>query len=230
MGIGAAMLGAAAVGAAGSYFGSKAQADASKNAASLQNQQYQQNKALLSPFVQTGTDANTLYGNITGVNGASAQSTALNNLAQSPFMAQMQNTANQQTLAAAGKSGAGVSGNALNALWSQNASLENAALTQQENMIGNQAQMGLQAGSALAGVGANAAQSQGNFLTQAGQATGAGYAGIGNAAANGLNNAGLMYALSSRGTGAGGAITASNPAGIASATPGWLNSISSMWS
>ncbi len=201
-----------AVSGIGAYEGAKAQADAAKYAADLQYKQYQNNVNLLQPFISTGTSANNRYADLSGANGASAQAAALANLAQDPFMASIQNAANQQTLAAAGRYGAGISGNALNALYAQNANLYDNYLNQQIGYIGNAANRGLSAGTALAGQGMQAASNAGNFLSAAGAAQGAGIMGAGNALGNAINNAGLYYTLSTLGP--SGGLGSVNTAGV----------------
>lgn len=184
-------------GGLGSWFGANAQADAQKKAAELQYQQYQQTKALMQPFVDTGTTANAVYANLAGINGAQAQSAALANLAQDPFMRSIQNYATDQTLAAAGRGGAGVSGNALSALYNNAGTLYDQWLNQQIGNINNLAQRGASTAGALAGYGQQSAQSQGNYLAGAGQTMGAGIMGAGNAIGNMANNYGVLSALRS---------------------------------
>jgi hypothetical protein len=226
MGVAAAVLAAGAIGAVGTYEGAKIQAGAQTSAANLQNSQFQQTRATLAPFVQSGQNANAVYANLSGANGAGPQSTALNSMAQNPYMSAMQSTANAQTLAAAGSAGAGVGGNVLNALYGQNAGLYNSVMSQQEGLLQNEAQMGLNAAGATGQAGANAAQSQGNFLSQAGATMGSATAGVGNALANGTNNAALMYALNNRGTTSGGSGYGLSATPVAS----YLNSILPSWS
>jgi hypothetical protein len=189
------LIGGGLASGAGSFFGSQSQASAQKQAAALQLQMYNNNKAILQPFINNGTNADNLYANISGVNGNQAQSTAINNLATDPFISSISKFATDQTLAAAGRGGAGVSGNALSALYNNAANQYDSYLNQQVGYINNAANRGATAASSLVNAGANAANSAGNFTAGAGASIGSGIAGVGNALGNSLNNLGLISYL-----------------------------------
>lgn len=63
-----AIAGAAVVGGAASYLGSKKQADASKNAANISQGQYQNNVQMQQPFVSSGYGALSKLNTLMGIN------------------------------------------------------------------------------------------------------------------------------------------------------------------
>lgn len=197
------ILAAAAVaGAASSYFGSQATADAATKAAQMQMDMYNQNKAiyeknsaLVQPYIGEGTSANKLYSDMTGVNGPEAQKAAMAAYQSSPYLQQMIENADASTMAAAGKAGTGVSGNVLNDLYKQNAALYNQDYQSYLGNINNVSNQGLQGLSVLAGMagaltgaGTQAAANAGQATQNAGLATGAGIQGAGNALTGAANN------------------------------------------
>ena len=119
MGIAAAVVGAGALSAAGSYMGAQTQANAMTNAANLQHQQYQQNVGYETPYMNFGQQAmgglqsgTTQLGNFLGMNGTGAQSQAMAGYQNSPFFNQMQTNAANATMAqyaGQGKMGGGPS-------------------------------------------------------------------------------------------------------------------------
>lgn len=197
------ILAAAAIaGAASSYFGSQASADAAEKSAQMQMDMYNQNKkiyeensGLIKPYIGQGTSANKLYGDLTGANGPDAQAAAMKAYQSSPYLQQMIQNTGASTLAAAGKAGTGVSGNVLNDLYNQNAALYNQDYQTNLSNLSNLSSQGLQGGSVLAGMagaltgaGTQAAANAGQATQNAGNATAAGYMGMGNATSGAANN------------------------------------------
>jgi len=193
---------AAVAGAASSYFGSQASADAAEKSAQMQMEMYQQNKkiyeenrGLVTPFIDQGTSANKLYGDLTGANGPEAQAAAMKAYQSSPYLQQMIKNTDASVMAAAGKAGTGVSGNVLNDLYNQNAGLYNQDYQQNLSNLSNLSSQGLQGtgvlagmAGALTGAGTQAAANAGQATQAAGNATGAGYMGMGNAATGAASN------------------------------------------
>lgn len=64
----------------------KAQAAAARHAADLQNQQYRQTRADLSPYRDTGSTALSQYRDLIGLNGQDAASRALTQYTESPYL------------------------------------------------------------------------------------------------------------------------------------------------
>ena len=205
MGLAAAVVAAGAVSAVGAYAGSQAQAGAMTNAANIQHQQYLQNASNEAPYMAFGQNAmgalqsgTTQLGNYLGTNGAAAQTQAMAGYQNSPFFDQMQTNAANATLAQYAGQGR-MGGNALTALNQQNASLNyqqyNNYLGQLTSYLGGlqgQVNTGAGATNALAGVGTQAAATQGQLTSGAGAATGAGLAGVGSSVGQGISNAALF--------------------------------------
>jgi hypothetical protein len=174
------------------------------NAANIQHSQYLQNAAYEQPYMQFGQGAmgalqsgTAALGNTLGMNGTAAQASAMANYQNSPFFQQMQQNAANATLAQYSGQGT-MGGNALNALYRQNAAMNyqqyNNWIAQQQAYLGGlqgQVNTGAGATNALAGVGTQAAATQGQLVSGAGAAQGAGIMGVGNALGSGLNNMAL---------------------------------------
>jgi hypothetical protein len=134
--------------------------------ARAQNKEYyNQGVGALNPYNQGGQSAFSQYNNFSGANGADAQNAAFSSFTGGPYLAQMQanagNALNSQ-YAATGRSPYG--GNAINALYAQNAGLWNNALNQQMGYLQQGAGMGLQAGQGIM-TGAGTAMGANNQLT-----------------------------------------------------------------
>ena len=174
--------------------GAEAQAAAMRYAADLQHQQYLQNVGYETPYMNAGTNALGLYGNYLGLNGAGAQQQAMSGFQSSPYMSQMVQNAGNTTMAQYAGQGK-MGGNALNALYQQNAGMWNQDYQNYLGQLGGVVNTGLSATNALAGVGTQAAATQGNLIAGAGAAQGAGILGAGNAMGNALNSAGVFGML-----------------------------------
>jgi hypothetical protein len=175
--------------------GSQQTADAMKYAANLQHQQYLQNAQTVQPFIGAGAGAAGSLASYLGVNGQGAQQGAMNAYQTGPFFQTALNTANRNTSNAYAAMGGAVGGNALNALYTQNAGLWNQQYnTFLQQLMGLSAQ-GVGAAGALTGAGTQAAATAGGLYGQAGQALGAGTAGFGNALGAGVNSAALYSLL-----------------------------------
>ena len=209
MGIGAAVVAAGAIGAVGSYMGASTQANAMTAAAGLQHEQYLQNVGYETPYMNFGqnamgslTSGTGVLGDFLGMNGSAAQQKAMASYQTSPFFQQMQTNAGNATLAQYAGQGQ-MGGNALNALYQQNAGQDyaqyNNYLGQMSGYLGGlqgQVNTGLSATNALAGVGTQAAATQGQLLAGAGAAQGAGIMGASTGIGSSVNNAMLMSMLS----------------------------------
>jgi len=194
------------------------QADAMKYAADLQHQQYEQNVGYETPYMNYGQNAMNLYGNFLGLNGTDAQSKAMAGYQNSPFFNQMVANTGAQTLQQAGAAGAGISGNTLDALYKNNAAMNYGQYNNYLSQLAGGVNTGLSATNALAGVGTQAAATQGQFAANAGTALASGTVGSANALTGGMNNAMLMAMLGSGGmSGLGSGI--SNALGSAFGAP-----------
>jgi hypothetical protein len=237
MGIETALIGSALIGGASSLFGASKSSDAAEKAAEMQLQasresiaaqkemyakntdvmkeQQAQNTGLYNniagnntPFIQNGQNANKVYADLSGANGADAQAAAMKAYQSSPYLQDMIKNANAATMTSAGASGAGMSGNVLNALYRQNADLYNQDYANYLGNLGNVANQGLSANqtlagetgqlmgsntglaSALMGVGTNTANGVSNALQTGAQGYGTAIQNAGNTQAAGIMGAG----------------------------------------
>ena len=206
-------MGALAIGsiAGGLISGAGAQSAGAQEAAALQqaaaNQMtmYHNNVNLSQPYRDAGTNATNLLGNYLGANGTAAQSAAINGYQTSPFFNQMVKNAGDTTMAQyAGKGQMG--GNALNALYNQNAGLWQNQYNTTLGQLSGLSNTGAGVTNSLMGNGTAAAAQQGNLLSQSAQAQAAGNVGLTNALGSAVNNAGVFGYLGNN---------------AASSSPGW---------
>ena len=193
-----AILGAAAVGTAGSLIGSSQQAGAANNATNAQLGIYNQNQQLLNPYVQKGLGAYDTLNGLLGVGGNSAtMQSNLENLPGYQFtLGQgLKSVQNGVTARGLGVSGAALKGAANYATGLADSNWQNYA-----NALQNSANTGYGAGAAIAGVGANTGANVANSTIAAGNAAAAGTLGATNSIANSLP----LYAFLNSGAGGGG--------------------------
>lgn len=208
----------AAIGAGAAGDASSAQQQSAQNAANLSADQFNQTKANLYPFLQGGTDANAALMGGLGINAGSYDPNA-------PLLKGFQFSGysptpgaqwglDQGLSAIQNKSSAtGVTGNTLkdltsyaqnygqNDYWNQYNAANSAFNTQQTNAysrLANTAGSGQNAAAMQGSLGATAAQTTGNALIGAGNASAAGTIGAANAvggAVNGLSSNALLAYL-----------------------------------
>lgn len=226
----------AIVGAGATLLGSKMSSDASKSAANtqsqaadraaqLQQQQFQQTRDSLQPFINTGYDAQGYLRNLLGLGTATNQGTY--GSLMKPFGAaefqqyqdpgyQFQLQQGQQALqnSQAAQNGA-LSGAALKDLIGYNQGMANTAyqnafgryMSQNDatyNRLSNLLGVGQNAAAGVGNTGAQVYSNIGNTLTSGAAAQAAGQVGSANAWSNGLNGAAGYYALSGMLGGGGG--------------------------
>jgi hypothetical protein len=187
IGTGAALLGSAAIGAGASIFGGNEAAKAAKQAARLQKQQFDETKALLSPYTGSGENALAQYETGIGLRGREAQQGFYDDFQTDPGFETSLNNALSETMkrySILGNTGGGLA-NALlrtgqNALYGQ--------YKDRLSQLGGLVDTGRGAAQSLAGFGQQSAQAQGNLLSQAGMYQGQGIMGAGNALSGGLSN------------------------------------------
>lgn len=174
--------------------GAEAQAAAMRYAADLQHQQYEQDVSLSAPWRTAGSGAMSSLQDYLGLNGADAQSKAFASFQNSPYFTQMESNADEalkNSYASKGVNG----GNLLQALFNNNAGMWNQDYQTFLGNLSGVSQQGLAATNALSGAGTALAQSQGNLISGAGAAMGAGILGQGNALGNSLNNLAVFSML-----------------------------------
>jgi len=161
-----ALLGGA-TSAAASYVGAQTTAKAAKQAATLQQQRYEQAVSYQQPYLQSGTNALTAYNNATGTNGTDAQSAYYQSFQSDPGFQSSVNYGTQQIEASAAAKGMGLSGNTLAALqdYSQK-SLSDAYQTRLNNLY-KTATLGANAANALTSAATSSASSTSSTLLSA---------------------------------------------------------------
>lgn len=167
------------------------ESQALQQAAADQMTMYNNNVNLSQPYRTAGTGATNSLENYLGVNGAGAEAKAMAGYQTSPFFNQMVNTAANNTMAQYAGQGL-MGGNALNALYNQNAGLWQNQFNTSMGQLAGLSNMGAGVTNSLMGQGTQAAQNQGNLLSQSAQAQAAGTVGFGNAIGAGMNNAGIF--------------------------------------
>ncbi len=190
---GASLLGSAAT-AGTSLYGAGKQSDAATTAANLQKQQYDQTRQDQLPFIQQGqTAVNTIGSDIRNKTGFA---TPFDFQADPGYKFNLQQGQEAINNSAAAKGGV-LNGGTLKALSQYTSGLAdttyNSAYNRylqgsqnSYNQLAGLANLGEGATSNTGAAGENAANAQGNYLTQAGNATAAGAVGAGNAVSSGL--------------------------------------------
>lgn len=177
---GAAILGAAGIGAAGSFFGGREQARGAEASADVQRQMYEQTREDLEPYREFGQQAlNPLM------------QTAMSAGTFGPGHPAYQSI--MKSRAATGALGSGGTLTALSDYWST------VYQPQRFNQLYNIASLGQNAAAQTGTAAMQAGANIGNSLMAAGAAQGAGLVGIGNAAQNALGNYYYMNRLSGMG-------------------------------
>lgn len=198
--VGVAIGGAALIGGITSAVGSSNAADAQKSAADqaaqLQQQQYEANTKNQQPYMNAGyTALNTIGQDQANGTGFAASFTPQNYIDTPGYNFQMQQGQNAINSSAAATGGV-LNGGTLKALDQYTTGLANttygqayqnylAGSAQSYNQLYGVASLGEQAAGTLGAQNTTAANNQGNYLTQAGNAQAAGDIGI----ANGINSA-----------------------------------------
>jgi hypothetical protein len=258
--VAAAVIGAGVLGAGASIYASNkaanTQADAAQNAANINQQQYQQTRTDLQPYVQGGYGAQTALNNLLGIGTPSNAATygqLTHSFTPADYLAnqdpgyQFQLQQGQQALQNSQAAQNGVlSGAALKGLIGFNQGMAatgyndafNRWQTQNQNVYNRLAgllQVGENAGAQTGTIGANLAGNSANAVMSGGNALAAGQVGMANAINGGINNATGYYMLNNMsggklfGTGSGAVDTTG--AGVTgpglTATPGMVNGFGS---
>lgn len=192
---GASVVGAVATSSAASK-AAAAQTAASNASIASQNNIYNQNKELLDPYAVQGQKAYSTLNDLLGVNGAdsSAISNTLENLPGYQFTRDQGLKATQGGYAARGLAD---SGGALKGAANYSNGLAQSNYNNYATQLHDSANIGVNAGSAIAGVGASTGQSIGNTQVGIGNANAAAANATGAAISGGANNAlgGYLYSL-----------------------------------
>ncbi len=197
IGTAAALLGSAAIGAAGSIFGGSQAAKGQEKAAKLQARQQQANTELLRPAIEAGDKSRGALLDAFGINGRPAQEAYANNFQTDPGFQKSVDYGLSNINARVGALGSSRSGNTLAALSdfgqrSMYDAFQDRLGRLQALASGGQAQAGQ-----LAGINTQSAANQGQNVANAGYYQGAGTQNAANAAASGLNSYGVLKAYQS---------------------------------
>lgn len=152
-----------------------AQTAASDASIAEQRRQFDLSQQLVQPYVNAGVGALGQQQNLMGLNGTSAQQTAINNLQNSPFLQSMYKQAENALLQNASATGGLRGGNIQGALADNRMNMLNTAYQNQLQNLGNMVTLGQ---NSATNTGTNAmamANNIGNLNTNIGQAQ-AGYA------------------------------------------------------
>ena len=198
------MVAAAVVGAAvvGGVMSSQAQSDAASSAANAQTQstqasiaaqqqQFAAMKELLKPYSDAGLGSLTAQQNLIGLNGNSAQATAINNLANSSQFSALAQQGEQGILQNASATGGLRGGNTQAALAQFRPQLLNQLINEQYTKLGGITSIGQNASAMSGNAGMQSANNISSLLQQAGAAQ------AGNALAQGQAQANLWSGLGS---------------------------------
>lgn len=210
IGTAAAIIGGSLLGAGASIFGSSKAASAQKKAAqqagAIQKEQYEQTRADLSPYRETGANALSRYTDLLGMNGQAGYQKALGDYQKSPFLAQLiQNTQKGVDASSAARGGL-YSGATADAIANKTGQLYLGDWNNYLSRVGGLVDTGQNAAAQTGQFGANAAAGRANAATQAGNAQAGGWIN----AANGVNSA-LSQAAGLYGAYRGGAFGSSPP-------------------
>jgi hypothetical protein len=179
------------------YLGAGRAADASRHAAELQNQRWQQAYSDSSPYRTGGTNALNQYNTATGQNGAEAQNQWASGLSSDPNFAASTKYGLDSLQARLAAQGMGLSGNEAAGL--HDYSQKNLLNFEQQSLdnLFREANLGAGVTNQSMASSTSSANNQGNSLIQAGNAEGQQYTSLANGMTGGLKN----YYYGSAGTG-----------------------------
>lgn len=156
------------------------QAAASQAGIDEQKRQFDKLVELMSPYVNSGTGALTAQQNLLGLNGNSAQATAVDNIANSDYFKTTAAQGNNAILQNASATGGLRGGNTQAALAQFQPALLNQLVQQQYANLGGLSQLGQAAASGQASAGLSSANSISQLLANKGQAVAGGQIAAGN--------------------------------------------------
>lgn len=155
-------------------FSSQKAADAQKRAADAANntikQQYEQTRADLAPYRQGGQQALGQYQGLLGLNGKDAQSAALSQYTESPFLSQLVNNTTRAVEGSRAARGGLFSGGTAQEIGNKAGQLYLSDYNNYLSRIGGMTDMGANAAAQTGQFGANAAAQRGQYFTDRGNA------------------------------------------------------------
>lgn len=181
--------GSALLGAGASAYSANKAASAQKKAANqasqIQKDQYEQTRADLAPYRETGSNALSQYQSLLGLNGQAKAQEALQGYTQSPYLSQLIKDTQAGVDASSAARGGLFSGATAQAIGNKTANLYLGDYNNYLSRIGGLVDTGQNAASQTGQFGANAAAGRSNAAMQAGNAQAGGWINM----ANGVNNA-----------------------------------------
>lgn len=136
------------------------------------------------PWLQGGTQAQAMYGNLVGTGGMEAQQAAIDQLKNSPFYTSLYRNGLEANLQSASATGGLRGGNEVRSLADFGADTLATTIDRQLSALGGMSQMGYNSANALGGFGQNTAGNVTNLLTGQGQAKAQDYLNRGAISAN----------------------------------------------
>lgn len=176
---------------------SQQQAQSTQAGIDEQRRQFDSIQQLLSPFVTAGTGALTGQQNLVGMNGASAQQSAINALKASPAYQALSQAGQEGILANASATGGLRGGNVQSALAQFQPQLLSQLIQQQYSNLGGLTSIGQNAAAGVGNAGLSTGNSISNLLGQQGSALAGGALAAGRANALGASSVtnGLLSGL-----------------------------------
>lgn len=186
--VGAAGIGSAIIGGNAATNAANIQAGAATAGIDQQNKQFEEMKALLAPFVSSGTGALTAQQNLVGINGNNAQQTAIDGIKNSSQFNELNKQGQEAILQNAAATGGLRGGNVQAALGQFSPQLLQQLIQQQYGNLGGLSSMGANAAAGVGNAGLQTGVNNANLLQQAGAAQAGGILGGATAGQNGLNS------------------------------------------
>lgn len=197
IGTAAALIGSAVIGGIASSSSAskaaKAQQNAANQASQLQKDQYAQTRADLAPYRDTGTAALGQYQGLLGMNGKDAQSAALSQYTESPFLSQLVNRTGQAVDASRAARGGLFSGGTAQEIGDRTGQLYLGDYNNYLSRVGGLVDTGVGAATTTGQFGQNAAAGQAQSAMAAGNAKAGGYINAANGVNNALNQGASLY-------------------------------------
>lgn len=192
-----ALIGSAVVGAGASIYGANkaasAQTKAANQASQIQKDQYAQTRADLAPYRDVGATALSQYQGALGMRGKDAQSAALSQYTESPFLGQLVDRSTRAVEASRAARGGLFSGGAGQEIGDRASQLYLGDYNNYLSRIGGLVDTGASAATQTGQFGANAASGQANSAMAAGNAKAGGYANMASGVNNALNQGASLY-------------------------------------
>lgn len=164
------------------------QAASSQAGIDEQRRQFDKLVQLLSPYVNAGTGSLTAQQDILGLNGASAQKSAIDSIEASPYFMSVARQGENAILQNASATGGLRTGTTQAALAQYRPALLNSLVQQQYSNLGGLTQMGQASAAGQASAGLNSANSIASLLQNQGAAVAGGQIAAGNKTQNAINS------------------------------------------